>query len=87
MEQSVFPRPEVSAALQSVVEARLHTDDPASPFHEQILALQEQYTGTVALPIYVITDPETGAVLAKKAGIGGGPEGFIEFLRRATAAE
>ena len=87
MEQNVFPRPEVSAALKNVVEARLHTDATDSEFYEQILALQEQYTGTIALPIYVIVDPESGTVLAKKAGIGGGAEKMIEFLSKGTAGD
>ncbi len=85
MEQSIFPRPEVSAALQNVVAARSHTDATDSPFHSQIIELQERYTGTIALPIYVIIDPKTGDILAKKAGIGGGPERMIEFLRKGTA--
>ncbi len=83
MEESVFPLPEVSAELQHVVEARLHTDTESSPHHQRILELQKKFTGTVALPIYVIVDPQTEEIVDKLAGAGSVAR-FVRFVHDAV---
>jgi hypothetical protein len=80
MEEKVFPLPAVAGELkQNFIEARLHND--AGPAIERNKALQAEYTGSVANPIYVVIDPKTGKGLRKLAGLRSEAT-FLEFLRR-----
>ena len=83
MEESLFHLPEVSGQLKKVVEARLHTDRP-SPHLDKILGLQMRFSGTPALPIYVIVDPVSEKVLGDFKGSTTDPAAFAEFVRQAT---
>lgn len=59
MEENIFPKPAVAGLLKSsYVESRLHTDGEKNI--ERIRELQDQLTGSVATPYYVLVDPETG---------------------------
>jgi thiol:disulfide interchange protein DsbD len=79
MEEKVFTLPSVSKELaEKYIEARLHTD--GGPSLERNKQLQEEYTGSVANPQYVVIDPKTGKKVRKIAGYK--PEKtFLEFLR------
>lgn len=88
MEKKVFIRPAVAGELQHFVEARLHTD--GSTNHEQILALQESMTHSIANPVYLVVDPVTGETLARRDGATlSDDQPFIDFLQagRKLAAE
>jgi hypothetical protein len=81
MEESVFPAPAVARVLeQGFVEARLHADGRKNI--DRILELQEQLTATVAIPHYVIIDPETGEKLRALGRVALADE-FLEFLNGA----
>lgn len=84
MELTVFPRTEVRALLEQMVEARLHTDGQKNI--EQILELQKRFTQSKANPYYVIVDPRTEAELSRlnRATLGE-PTEFVEFLQRGLA--
>ncbi|MEM7199185.1 MAG: hypothetical protein AAF628_02900 [Planctomycetota bacterium] len=82
METHVFPTPEVSGALQHFVEARLHTDFPEQN-GEQIAELQQHYTGTVTMPVYVVVDPESEEALGRVDGARRDP--FLNLLNKTTA--
>jgi thiol:disulfide interchange protein DsbD len=64
MEVQVFAEPGVSQALDTVVEARLYMDEPGDPYAD----LQQQWTGTRAVPAYVLVDPATGEPTAAHVG-------------------
>ncbi len=79
MEEHVFPRPAVADVLaKNFVEVRLHTDTHG-PELKQILALRKQYSGSVAIPTYVVVDPNT---LERKSRLRGlkKEDKFLEFL-------
>lgn len=62
MEEFIFPTEAVAEVLvPRYVEARLHTD--GSTNIDRILQLQEELTGTLANPYYVLMDPHTEAKL------------------------
>lgn len=80
MEEKVFHRPAVAGILaQDFVEARLHTDGQRNV--ERILELQEELTGSVATPIYVILEPATGEKQRLFEGATYDAERFAAFLR------
>lgn len=57
MEENTFRQPAVAEKLEErYVEARIHTD---SPDHPENMDFALEMTGSVALPIYLILDPET----------------------------
>lgn len=82
MEEKIFPRPAVAAELEKYVEARLHTD--GGPRERENQELQKRLGGSVALPLYVIVDPATEAVVRKTAGLKPG-DTFVPFLDPAKA--
>ena len=65
MEENVFPHPAVAGQLNKMVEARLHND---GAIQDEIKALQQELTGSLATPSYVILDPQTGDVVATQLG-------------------
>ncbi len=79
MEEKIFPRPAVADVLKAkYIEARLHTD--GGPALAQNLKLQQELTKSLALPFYLVYDPQTSTVLRKTAGLR--PEDkFVAFLK------
>lgn len=79
MEEKIFPRPAVADVLKAkYIEARLHTD--GGPALQQNLKLQQELTKSLALPFYLVYDPQTATVLRKTAGLR--PEDkFLAFLK------
>ena len=82
MEENIFPLPEVSGVLTNLIEARLHTDRPGIENYDRIIELQERFTGTRSLPIYLVIDPDTEEVLARHNGATFDPAVFIAFLEK-----
>lgn len=82
MEANVFPAPEVAPVLAGdFVRARLYTDaKPHGPTFQQI---QQEMTGTIAMPTYAVVSPE-GEVLGVWSGMAS-PEDFAAFLREAAS--
>jgi len=78
MEEKVFPVPVVAEALEGFIEARLHND--GGPRKDENLKLQQERTGSLATPIYVVIDPATGATLRSHAGATT-PDRFAAFLQ------
>ena len=79
MEGKVLPTPAVAGVLNSnYVEARLHCD--LGEHAEANKVIQERLTGSIALPIYAIVDPNTEKVLALKEGFAL-KDDFAAFLR------
>ena len=79
MEANMFPRPEVRAALDTFVRARLYTDGQG-PVYEQQQRLQQTRFRTVALPLYAIVDPDQRTV-ATFAGLTRDQAEFLRFLQ------
>ncbi len=78
MEGSVLPSPAVAEELtKNFVEARLHAD--LGSYAERAQALREELTGSVALPIYVVMDPESGEIGGILEGLRLPPD-FKDFL-------
>mgnify|MGYP003384304006 CR=1 FL=1 len=83
MEGKVLPSPAVAAELTSnFIEARLHAD--LGSYAKTAQALREELTGSVALPIYVVMDPETGEVGGILEGLRFAPD-FQDFLTESRA--
>ena len=83
VEEVFFHDPQLSAMLRDgFVEARLHTDRP-SPHLERILELQERLAETLALPTYVLVDPDTEKRIGRTS-FRGSAAGFREFLHSAN---
>lgn len=85
MEKKVFIRPAVAGRLQQgFVEARLHND---GDHKVRIKAMQQEMTGSLATPVYLVLDPETGEVLARQYGPTlSSDQPFIDFLEAGLAA-
>jgi thiol:disulfide interchange protein len=79
MEANMFPRPEVRAALDAFVRARLYTDGQG-PVYEQQQRFQQTRFRTVALPLYAIVDPDQRTV-ATFAGLTRDQAEFLKFLQ------
>jgi thiol:disulfide interchange protein DsbD len=78
MEANMFPRPEIRAALDGFVRARLYTDGQGEIYERQ-QRFQEERFQTVALPLYAIVDGDARAV-ATFAGLTRDPDEFLRFL-------
>ena len=79
MEEYVFPTEAVTEVLVAhYVEARLLTD--GSTNIDRILELQEELTGTLANPYYVVIDPRT-ETKRDELNRGKEEEEFAAFLR------
>ena len=65
-ERAVFPRPQIQARLADFVRVQLYTDGKGDAGNQQ---LQESKFGDVALPLYGIVDPQSGAVVGKTEGV------------------
>jgi thiol:disulfide interchange protein len=78
MEANMFPRPEVRAALETFVRARLYTDGQGRVYEQQQRFQQTRFR-TVALPLYAIVDPHQRTV-ATFAGLTRDQSEFLRFL-------
>ena len=81
MEANMFPRPEVRAALDTFVRARLYTDG-RGPVYERQQRLQQEQFKTVALPLYAIVDADRRSI-ATFAGLTRDQGAFLAFLHTA----
>ena len=87
MEEKVFRLPAVAGVLEErFVEARLHTDHARKGKENR--ARQQEMTGSIAQPIYLVIDPKTGAAHGRQDGATTGDQvpRFIEFLEAGWAA-
>lgn len=65
MEENVFSDPAVAGSLQRMVEGRLHND---GAHQDEVKALQQRLTNSLATPSYVIMDPATEEVIDTHLG-------------------
>lgn len=77
METNVFPLESVQKRFAKLQQVRLYTDDGSEGPENQ--RFQFDLTGTVALPTYVILDPENENILAQLVGYADKEE-FQKFL-------
>ena len=86
MEEKVFPDPAVAVVLsEKYVEARIHTDH--DELGEVNRARQLEMTSSVAQPIYLLLDPESGEVHGRLDGaMLGDNQPFIDFLESGWSA-
>ena len=82
-EKNVFPRDDVKRELSQYVRVQLYTDRPGDVLNQK---LQLAKFGDVALPLYGIVNPQTGAVVDKYAGTITDAGGFTRFLSRSRLA-
>ena len=82
-EKNVFPRGDVTQELSQYVRVQLYTDRPGDAANQQ---LQLAKFGDVALPLYGVVNPQTGAVVDKYAGTITDAAGFTRFLARSRLA-
>jgi hypothetical protein len=79
MENNMFTQPEVGRELNRFVRAELYTDRETAA-DERNGQLQETKFKTVALPLYVIVDPE-GNEIAQFPGLTRDKAEFVAFLQ------
>ena len=86
MEKKVFPAPAVAEVLNDkFIEARIHTDHEEQG--EANRARQLEMTNSVAQPIYLLLDPESGEVHGRLDGATlGDNQPFIDFLESGWTA-
>ena len=82
-EKNVFPRDDVKQQLSQYVRVQLYTDRPGDVPNQK---LQLAKFGDVALPLYGVVNPQTGAVVDKYAGTITDVGGFTRFLSRSRIA-
>lgn len=75
MEKKLYPNPQVQELFAKFSRAKLYTDEPENK------DLQLKKFNTVALPLYVIIDPDTEQVIAK-IELTQDPAEFITFLKK-----
>jgi len=78
MKANMFTRPEVAAALQNFVLLDLYTDGTDKE-SEQNQQLEDSKFKTIAIPYYVILDPDEN-VIATFPGLTHDPKEFVAFL-------
>ncbi|WP_020402374.1 protein-disulfide reductase DsbD family protein [Gracilimonas tropica] len=83
MESNVFPLDEVVSRFNQMELVKLYTDGGTGAKDNQML--QFELTGNVALPTYVIMDPESGRVLEQRLGYTDADD-FVAFLERGLQA-
>ncbi len=77
MESNVFPLSSIQKRFAKMEQVRLYTDDGSEgPKNQQF---QFELTGTVALPTYVIVDPQSEEIITQLVGYAGQEE-FQNFL-------
>ncbi len=83
-EKRVFPQPSVQREFADYVRVQLYTDGGADGPKNQ--ALEQAKFGDVALPLYGVINPQTGAVVAQTAGVQS-VDGFTRFLTDAQGVQ
>jgi thiol:disulfide interchange protein len=84
MEKNMFPRPEVERELNRYVKVELFTDRQ-TPGDARNRRLQRELTGTVALPVYLIVQPDGKTVVRMFEGSTRDPQQFVAFLQPGSA--
>ena len=79
MEANMFPRPEITRALDTFVRVRLYTDGQGELYRNQQMMELEKF-GTVALPYYAVID-SLGNAQSRFLGMTRNSDEFLEFLR------
>ncbi|MBI5688081.1 MAG: thioredoxin family protein [Verrucomicrobia bacterium] len=79
MEISMFPQPEVEAALQKFVRVRLYTD--GGPRGQENQDFQIARFGDAALPLYVVMSADDKEI-ARFAGMTRDVKAYLEFLKK-----
>jgi thiol:disulfide interchange protein DsbD len=79
MEISMFPEPEVEAALQQFVRVRLYTD--GGPRGQENQDFQVTRFGDAALPLYVLMSADDKEI-ARFAGMTRDVKAYLEFLKK-----
>ena len=79
MEISMFPQPEVEAALQQFVRVRLYTD--GGPRGQENQDFQVARFGDAALPLYVLMSADDKEI-ARFAGMTRDVKAYLEFLKK-----
>jgi len=82
-EKNVFPRGDVRQELSQYVRVQLYTDRPGDASNQK---LQLAKFGDVALPLYGVVNPQTGAVVDKYAGTITDTGSFTRFLSHSRLA-
>lgn len=82
-EKNVFPRGDVKGELSQYVRVQLYTDRPGDAPNQK---LQLAKFGDVALPLYGVVNPQTGAVVDKYAGTITDAGSFTRFLSHSRLA-
>jgi len=80
MKANMFPKPEITGLLKDFVLVDLYTDGTDAP-SEQNQQLEEKRFGTVAIPFYVIVDPDEHTI-ATFPGLTRNVSEFVGFLKR-----
>lgn len=83
MKANMFPRPEIQEAMSKFVLVELYTDG-LDPVSEENQKLQESKLQTVAIPYYVILDPDE-KIVASFPGLTKDPKEYLTFLSGGTA--
>ena len=81
-EKNIFPRPEVKSELAQYVRVQLYTDRPGDAANQK---LQLTKFGDVALPLYAVVNPATGAIVGKYAGTITNVPSFTRFLSQSAS--
>jgi len=81
MEANVFPKKDVEAEMGKYVLARLYTDGEGEIYERQ-QQFQEKNFQTVALPYYVILEPD-GKTVSTFPGLTRNTPEFVDFLQKA----
>ena len=77
-EKNVFPHSDVQREMAQFVRVQLYTD--GGPDGSSNQKLQERIAGDVALPLYLVIDPQSEKVISKVEGVTT-PADFIKFLQ------
>lgn len=83
MEANMFSRPAVRAALTRFERARLFTDGLGEPYRSQ-QTMQADRFGSIALPLYVIVQPDGRTAVAQYLGMTRDEGEFLAFLASAA---
>ena len=83
MKANMFPRPEIQEAMSRFVLLELYTDG-LDPVSEENQKLQESKLQTVAIPYYVILDPDE-KIVASFPGLTKDSKEYLAFLSGGTA--
>lgn len=80
MEKNIFPHPAVRGELERFELVQLYTDGQGARY-DRNRELQESRFNTVALPLYVVVDPETEREISRVEGLTRDPAEFARFLK------